>query len=52
LRILLTPATRANFDAQFYLVSRPQEVYRISQMDPRFDAFGTLDHYQCDLELN
>jgi hypothetical protein len=50
IRVMLLANTRANFGSKFNLVSRPDDIYKLIEIHPRYDALGKVDHYQCDLE--
>ena len=50
IRVLLSPKTSANFGAKVVINAQPGLSYKVVEMQPRFDAVGKLDHYQCDLE--
>lgn len=50
-RLQLSPETTANFGSKVKLSNSPlNEVYKIVEIQPRFDAVGQLHHFQCDLE--
>ena len=50
IRVMLLPKTTAEFNSKVILESLPGETFRLIEKQPKFDAFGKLDHWQCDLK--
>ena len=49
MRVLMKPYSKVNYNAQVKLTSLPNDILNVERVEPRFDAFGKLDHFECIL---